>query len=517
METKEFLSHALGEVLKIARRVSDDVAHEVEAIFKKGVEDPLSKEELRALFTHIATTIKNRALERGDVKTAQTISEGVDKLISEVTGEKTPAVKGKSGGRMSREHTIHLIQNHNGIKPAPVIPRPWFHRKEIPMLSGYVKTSDIQLWDENVRLDIHLGQFREKHGHSPSSQELLDIMLSNLQLPGVSDGDQFAIIELSRSIANNGVKTPPIIDIDGTLLDGNRRIAACNFILNSDEFTSEQKKRAEYVFVWQLTEDATDEDRRTVVVSLNFEPSYKQDWPTYVKAKKVYEDWQAMLALEPRKPGPQRQAEMKKELSRKYALGPEATVVTRYIKMVEWADEFEDYHIEEKKKDKFSVKHRSCDYFEYFDELSKGARPGGVAYSLNQDDGFKKLTFDLLYDNKFLNWRQIRQLRYIFDNEDALQRLRLARDEKDLNRAQDLVEDAITTANLGRADKRSLGADTRIELFVKWLEELPVKAFREEIKPGNLQKLLDALMLVRKHAEAMLTLKGEDIHDVTAA
>lgn len=507
METKEYLSNAVGEVLKIARRISDDVAAEVERALTEGLETPMSKEEAKELFSRIITTIKKRAMEKGDLETAKAIGDNIDKLVSEITKERD-TLKDNAGGRMSREHTVRLIDDHNGIKPAPVIPRPWFHEKDIPMNSGYVKTTDIQLWEENVRLDIHIGQFKEKYGRSPSSQELLDIMASKLQLPGVSDGDQFEIAALARSIAINGVRKPPIIDIDGTLLDGNRRLTACHYILNSDEFTSEEKKRAEYIFVWQLTSDATDDDRRRVVVSLNFEPDFKQDWPEYVKARKVYEDWQAILTLEPLKPGPRRQAEMKRELSQKYALGPETTVVNRYIKMVEWANDFEDYHVGENRKDKFAVKHTSSEYFQYFDELGKGTTPGGVAHCLNQDDSFKKMVFDLLYDGKFKNWNQIRKLKKIFVNEEAVERLRRAREEKDLDNAQDLIDDAVSIADTKDAEKRSLGANTRIEIFVKWLEELPVKAFRDEIRLENLQRLLDALMLVRNHVEEVMERSG---------
>jgi hypothetical protein len=500
MEKKEYYSAALAEFLKIAETISHDVAKEVEVMFEKGFKSPLSKKEARNLFAKIVSTIKAHAAQRGDKKTVKAIGENLDILLTRILDNRVPI----ASSNISQQHIVHLLENYNGIKPSYVVPRPWFHETEIPMLSGYVKTTDIQLWDGNVRLDIHVGQFKEKYGRNPTPQELLDIMTSRMQLPGVSEGDQFHIAALARSIAINGVRKPPIIDIDGTLLDGNRRLAACHYILNNDEFSSEEKKRAKYIFVWQLTPDATDDNRRRVVVSLNFEPDFKEDWPEYVKARKVYEDWQAILALEPIKPGPRRQTEMRKELSQKYALGPEPTVVTRYIKMVEWADDFEDYHIEERKKDKFAVKHKSSEYFQYFEELGKGTRPGGVAYGLNQDENFKKIAFDLLFDDKFKNWTQIRKLKKIFENEEARERLRRARDEQDVDQAQDLVEDAISIADTKSAEKRSLGANTRIEIFVKWLEELPVKAFRDDIKPENLERLLEALMLVKSYVEEIL-------------
>ncbi|MGH9904909.1 MAG: hypothetical protein ACRD8U_04900, partial [Pyrinomonadaceae bacterium] len=374
------------------------------------------------------------------------------------------------------------LSGRNGINPGPVFPTPCFHEIEVAMRSGFVKTGDIQLWPENVRLDLHLRQFQQRNGRGPDHSELLDIMLSKMDLPGLLEvpgvssreqKDQFAIDKLARSIANNGVRKPPILDIDGTLLDGNRRVAACWYILNNDEFDSKQKHRAEHIFVWQLTEHATDDQRSAVVVSLNFEDDCKEEWPEYVRAQKVFEEWQALLQLETRAPGTQRQAELKRSLSRKFALGPDTSVVNRYLKMVEWATEFEDYHINQKLRDEFEVKHRANRYFQYFDELSRGAGPGGVAHALGRDEGFKHLVFDLLFDGKFKNWRQIRELKLIYDNEEAREALGRARAENDPETAEDHLENAIDIARSIQASMREVGANTRIESFVKWLEELP--------------------------------------------
>jgi len=107
------------------------------------------------------------------------------------------------------------------------------------MRCGFVKLSDLQLWDENVRLDIHLAQFQQKHGRRPTPPELIEIMTHGASLPGTVE-DQFEIVALARSIAANGVQKPPILDYNGTLLDGNRRVTACHYILHSDEFGQDE-------------------------------------------------------------------------------------------------------------------------------------------------------------------------------------------------------------------------------------------------------------------------------------
>ena len=167
-------------------------------------------------------------------------------------------------------------------------------------------------------------------------------------------------------------------------------------------------------------------------------------------------------------------------------------------------EEFEDYHVVDRSKDAFAAKHRASDRFEYFDELNKGKSTGGVLWSLNQDESFKHLVFDLLYDGKFTNWQKIRELKYIYENEDAVGLLRKARDEPDAEAAQEEVDNAIGLARTARKEQRQTGANTRIRSFTEWFLELPVKAF-DPNEPGavsqqNLKRLGSAL----KHVETFL-------------
>src|SRR5207248_6473530 len=101
--------------------------------------------------------------------------------------------------------------------------------------------------------------------------------------------------------------------------------------------------------------------------------------------RKVYDAWQEMLALEPRSPSPARAKVLRRQLAKKFALLNDMARINRYIKMVEWVIEFEDYHVSVKHRDPHEAKHRADYYFQYFDELSKGAKPGSVAVTLDRD------------------------------------------------------------------------------------------------------------------------------------
>jgi hypothetical protein len=338
----------------------------------------------------------------------------------------------------------------------------------------------------------------------PDKDELLAILQGKLLLPGLvrAHDDEFDVNKLALSIAANGVQRPPILDVDGTVLEGNRRIASCYMILESTEFTNDEKSRAESVFVWRLTEHATDEDREAVIVASNFEPDHKKQWDDYIRAKKVYAEWESMLEREP-KASSRRQSEIKKEIAHHYGL-PEAATVNRFIKMMEWANDFETYETVERNQDVHAVRHQANNYFQYFDELAKGANPGGVAWSLGQDDSLKHLTFDLMYAGKFASWMPIRALKYLPGSAQGRALLEDARDETDVELAQDLVDAAIKVARpipgAGKGDP-----NPKIEDFVSFLLSLPVGAFQEKVTPGSRQLLRDALEYVERVMSAAET------------
>jgi len=503
MNTTMEIKEEFQKLIHDAFRVSEDTGTIVQDALRKAIETPISGEEAELLLNIVIAKLKAGAEKRGDSSTVNQMEQQREHIVQAAMQVRKQVLEMKK--EQPGEKRLEL-SSFNSREPAIVHPTPTFHRREVPMKCGGVKTTDIILWDKNERLDIHIGQFRAANGRNPGPAELLDIMLNKMPLPGLSVGkDQFKIIELAHSIANNGVRKPPIIALDGTLLDGNRRVAACYYILNSDDFDSDQKRRAEQIFVWQLTEHATDEDKNAVVVSLNFEPDSKQDWPEYVKARIIYEAWQSMLTVEPTPPGPTRLAKLKRDLSSKFGYGGDPYMVARYIKMVDGVNDFESYLVDDKGKDEFEVKHQASEYFQYFDELQKGANPGGVAYVLNQDETFKHLVYDLLFQGKFKNWTIIRLLKHY--NQDVVDAFVRARENPDVETAADEIEMKLTEARNQQRESRVGNPNQRIEVFTKWLENVPISAFRDVITRENLRRLYGALQLVEKQIKDIDGLK----------
>ncbi len=512
--TNDELAAEFRRLIETARAITSEVGVEADRILQDGIASPLDPQRAERLLTQVIEVLRAGAEARGDSPNAAALDvHELVQMASAIRERVRQGVTERAPARMAKQKTVHLIKSHNGIDAGPVVPIPVFHEKEVAMEGGFIKTRDINLWGSNERLEIHVGQFKAKNGRAPTPDELFHIMTGKMPLEGVGEGeDEFKIISLAKSIAANGVRKPPIVDVDGTLLDGNRRVSACMLILadTSGVFTADEKKRAEYLFVWQLTPHALDEDRHRVIVSLNFESDYKVEWPKYIKARKVAEEWEAMLALEPRRPGPVQQKAMKRAVARKYALDVED--VSKFIKMVSWVRDFEEHLVNVRKQDEFKVKHASNRYFEYFDELSKGEKPGGVAWTLNQDDKFKQIVFDLLFSGKFDAFTQIRQLKSIATIPEARDLIAKAHAEVDLPSAQEHVDNAIIIAKTKDAETRSLGANSRIETFSKWLEEVPPRAFRDEVRPENLRKLVSAMdITIPIVRQALREIEGQGI------
>jgi hypothetical protein len=322
-------------------------------------------------------------------------------------------------------------------------------------------------------------------------------MLSAIELPGVSRDDEFKIRQLADSIAANGVRVPPIIDHWGVPQDGNRRLAACHYVLSSDRYDNGQKERARTIRVWKMSEFAHDDDYRAVMIGLNFEPSEKIDWPDYIRARRVAEEWEGEHPSTPRK------TQLRKELAERFVI--ETNRVGRFLNMVDWAERFEDHH-RERGRGEQEVQQKASDVFQYFAEMSIGKKEGGVAYTLAEDEQLRELTFDLLFDGKIKAFPLIRDLSKISKNEEARDLLVEAASipvtqgldpnhDPGVAAAREKVALAVSVTRAADAEIRAAGADQKIRSFVQWLRKVPIDVFDEKVETKTLRDLVAAFEL----------------------
>lgn len=492
------LRAAVGDLLtEITLLCSDLDAGLATEIGEAGGE--LSENEARVLFERILIALRTEQGKKLDKRTRARIAQEVRSIIDGImearrTATDAAAEAGRTIRPASGKQTQHLeLVKYNGLTPRPVLPEPVYFGRPIPLQEGYARTEDIKLWDGNHRLELYIDEFTDKNHRRPTSKEMLDIMLGILTLPGAgAKADPFEIEKLAQSIAVKGVERPPVIDWHGNAYDGNRRLAACNLILHSSEFDDDAKRRASHVRVWQMPDGATQDQIEAVVIALNFEDDLKMPWPEYVKAKQVYDDYverfdrktvrKAVTDIEDRV--------IRREVATKFGL--KIANVTRYIRMVTWANEFREYHTEQERPET-EIAHRTNRLFQYFYELDSGRGEDKLATKLQNDPAFKGLVFDLMYDDKFRNWSQVRELKKVVQLPAAVDLLRTAHASAHRETARQLVDDAVFEARKNSTTSRQAGIGEYLSKVTKWLTEDATVASMRTLDPDVLRGFYDAV------------------------
>lgn len=511
--TVDDLKALFDEVQVLCGGLEDDLADELD-----GIEDRFSDDELRELLTTVIVLIRSngeptdadRARIAGEVRSAIDASIKRRNEIAREWDEYPAAPEEEAGpakGTDSERTPLTLFgQEGFGVRPAP---SSTFLGRTIPLMEGFVKTQDVEFWQENKRLNIDLRNFRRREGRNPDPEELKRMLWPK---GSTSKGDPYEIGELADDIAARGVITPPVIDHWGTAWDGNRRLAACLYVLASDEYSDVQKERASSVRVWQTGEHATKDQIDAIVTSLNFGKDLKKPWPEYVRARDVYEAYIDLRDIEAsrRTLNDKDETKIRRRVAGKF--GIKTQDVTRYCKMVTWAIEFEDFH-REQDRDENEIESRTSELFQYFYELDAGIGDDKLANRFAGDEAFRAIVFDLLFDGKIKNFQQVRELRRVYDTPTALDQLKDAHAQPSMALGRAGVESAIFTAKKKSEESRQAGKGNELASIAKWL--------REDVTLSVLSKLdVDVLRDFRDAARAvdgMITTLVEAVSATTPA
>jgi len=469
------------------------------------VQDGFSDDELRQLLTEILVHIRaggepddeRRAAIAADVRTlveAAVARRGRNPVAAEPFepsggGEVGPAAVGATSD--TDRQPLRLF-GAEGLPVRPVRPTPNFLGSDVQLTEGFANTLDILFWEDNLRLKLDLGNFRRREGRNPDPDELRQMLWPKGDLP---KDDPYKIVILADDIAARGVQTPPVIDYWGTAWDGNRRLAACRYILTSNDYTPEQQARARKIRVWQTDEHATKDQIAAIVTSLNFGDDFKLPWPEYVRARQVYDAYIERRDGEASRHVLSDRDETKIRQDIGKAFGIKTAAVTRFCKMVVWALDFEDYH-REQDRDEVEIANRTNALFQYFYELDSGRGDDKLAVKLRDDEGFRAIVFDLMFDGKFKNWAQIRELRRVYDNPEALDELKKAHTETSSATGRVRVNDAIDLARQRSVAFRQAGRADELARVTKWLNEDATVAVLRKLNLGVLRDFRDAARAV---------------------
>lgn len=494
---------SVEDLVQRAIMLSADVGQEVATAIRRASDQPLPEADVRRVFTRILSILKIDLRDDADEATKAQAHREIVGLVDDLLAARRARIDNGSPGATHLE-----LQSRAGLSVRRVIPTPVFAGQPVELSEGYVDVRDLRLWEQNTRLEMQLDEFERLHHRRPDNDELVEILHGTLKLPGhASKKDEFKIKELAASIAAKGVQTPPIIDWYGVPRDGNRRIAACLYILKSgaDEFGPEEKERAAWVRVYQAPEGTTDDQFHAIVVALNFEEDHKLPWPEYIKARQVAEEFFKLKDRAGVLISQTEDRDLRRTVAKRFAI--KLAEVTRYVRMVQWAEKFEQYHQEERQLDPTEVRYRTNDLFQWFYELDAGRGPEKLSLRLEADDALRAVVFDLMFDDKLSNFTEVRNLRKVVADPKALEILLRAHAEPDRLQAQDLVDTAIIEARRADIAFKRIGFREWTEDAIKQMDEAPPTIWRD-LDSQLLRNLRRALFSAQAAVEAELIERG---------
>lgn len=439
LDGKTDLRAAVKEVLERAAVLVRDHDEDLAAALDATDVRPMPRARAERFYERVLTAV--REYEAGPLDDA-----AHERLIRQVRAEVTQIVPARS---------IELVERH-GAEPQEVRPIQSFNGVPVSMREGFVNVEALRLWEDNPRSVLHTEEFSElNNGRAPDNDELYKLVTGQIQLPGSGKPDPFHIRPLARSIARKGVERPIIVTDEGTILDGNRRWAASMLVLEDRDFGTEERERARWVRVWKLDSKATGDQIEAVVVALNFEPDLKEPWPEYVKARRVTTMYDDLCERKGERLSSTGRREIQREVAKQFAITMQE--VSRYVNMVRWADDFQDFHTAAG-QDSGRVRHRTNEIFQWFYEIDAGRGHEKLRTHIEADENVRAITYDLMYD-VLDSGAQVRALHKVVPDPDAWQLVLKAHkiresddgDEDDLRAdALGLVKDAIDDVNARR-------------------------------------------------------------------
>ncbi len=490
---------AIRAILDRAIEVASSHGSEIEDEVRAAAKAPLDEASAQRLYERVLTVLAGLD--------GQDLSDD-ERNVARAAIRREAAEIAATAPRWSPEKGGVVLVERNGLPVRDVTPTPQFNGVVVPMKEGYVDVLTLDPWDENQRVTLHVADFAARNHREPDRKELLGILQGTVKLQS-GTADPFNLKSLAGSIARKGVERPPIITHEGVPRDGNRRIAASRYVVESGEFSAEEVERARWIRVWRTLPNTTDDQLDAVVLSLNFEEDYKEKWPEYVKAKLVADDFRSRLELLGQLPTTAKERTIRAEVAKKFAI--KAQEVTRYLRMVQWAEDFTDYHVQSGKAES-DVQYRTNTAFQWFYELDAGPTGSKVTERFEQDPDLRGIIYDLMFDETFESGAQVRAMYQVANDDEAYRQLVRAHQISDLQRAEakELITDAINGARERVRAAKAIALDQYALGIIKRLGSTPANSW-ETLDTDLLSKLRGTLIAALGAVDGVLSIRGERV------
>ena len=213
------------------------------------------------------------------------------------------ACQGPTAANQVGQKEVFAMSNH---RPAFVLEdAPWdlvqirFNGVPITLCRTVGDPSQINGWTNNPRIEMILRRWRNAGHRSPDAypddEEMLELMLRD---DDISRRPTFQIKDLGEDVKRNGVREAIVATWDGLLLDGNRRKFAVMWALSEKGGARhDQRQLLERIPILVLPENATEADKKSIVIQENYAPSLKEPWPEVVTNGALYSKYVELSAL----------------------------------------------------------------------------------------------------------------------------------------------------------------------------------------------------------------------------
>lgn len=234
----------------------------------------------------------------------------------------------------------------------PIASTAWFHDIEVEVYEGTTEVKDISLWRDNYRtmLDLeHIQQILKKDLSKITDDEIIEHILRQ---------DLHKIPDLAKSIKLNGVRVPLILSYDKELIDGNRRLLACRYLVKKEEVQTDKFTVSN---VKCLGPKASEDVKLKIIAEMNFLPQHKEDWPRYVRAKFAIQEFERALKKLRNEKKAYKQVE--------YYLDIKPPDLKRFGAVLEMIDEYVKYVGKESQEKRQDAERFGRSNFHFFEEL----------------------------------------------------------------------------------------------------------------------------------------------------
>lgn len=353
--------------------------------------------------------------------------------------------------------------------PKPIRKNRYFSGKRMAGFSGYVHVDKVKGWVDNPRIALEIRKDKVKFGDRAITQdEIFEIMKRTKDVK---------LAALRDDVLRNELKEPIILSKDGTLLDGNRRFFAVKLLLEGLKPGHPDRKDFEKIPCYILDASTTEDDEKMVLVETNFTAAHKIEWPDYVKAEAIQEDYQDGLSI--------------KELSTKYQWTQ--SKIRETLKILELADEFQTLATDEiddadPEAGGFGMTEMEAiafvsEKYQHFNEAQRSLKG-----KLGKDHEFTHNFFRLLKDGIFASFQEVRSADEMWDHAEARAVL--------LSGNPSAAKEALTVVN---SAKRVINikekAEDKVADVIKTLRKLTSEEM-DSLKAESVAELKEVLKLV---------------------